>query len=147
MERSMTGFRHVHGRATTRPQRSRRVAVLATIALATVSLGAASSFASAARPADTNCKIVVTGAPWKVATHAGSSYTLAARDMPCATARPWAMKLTHRTADDADTPFKGPSGFTCRSFSTSASGDKLLYAGVCMKGPHNHPFFEWGPKV
>jgi hypothetical protein len=43
--------------------------------------------------------------------------------------------------------FKGPNGFKCESFSTAASGDKLLYSGVCMKGPHNDPFFEWGPKV
>ena len=90
---------------------------------------------------------MVAGAPWKVAAHSGTSYTLAARGMPCATARPWAVKLTHRTAGATGKPFKGPSGFTCRSFSTTSSGDRLLYAGVCMKGPHNNPFFEWGPKV
>jgi hypothetical protein len=90
---------------------------------------------------------VVAGAPWKVATHSGSKYTLAARGMSCATARPWAVKFTHQTAGATGKAFKGPSGFTCRSFSTIASGDKLLYSGVCMKGPHNHPFFEWGPKV
>ena len=90
---------------------------------------------------------MVAGAPWKVAGHSGSNYTLAARDMPCATARPWAMKFTHQTAGPTGKPFKGPSGFRCQSFSTTSSGDKLLYSGVCMKGPHNHPFFEWGPKV
>ncbi|MDX6564521.1 MAG: hypothetical protein QOE10_183, partial [Gaiellales bacterium] len=23
----------------------------------------------------------------------------------------------------------------------------LVYSGVCMRGPHNNPFFGWGPKV
>ncbi len=135
-----------HARAT-RSGLPRRAVLVAVIALGSISVAAASSLASASTAADTNCRIVIAGAPWKVASHSGSTYTLAARGMPCATARPWAAKLTHQTAAAAGATFKGPSGFSCRSFSTSASGDKLLYAGVCMKGPHNHPFFEWGPKV
>jgi hypothetical protein len=150
MERSMIGFRYGRGRGrvfTTRTRLPQRLVLLAIIALVTTSLGATSSLASPSGRAETNCKIVVAGAPWKVATHAGSSYTLAARGMSCAMARPWAMKLTRQTAGPTGKKFKGPSGFTCQSFSTAASGDKLLYSGVCMKGPHNHPFFEWGPKV
>ena len=146
----MIGFRHGHGRGRVSPTRShlpRLLALLAIVALASVSLGASSSLASPSGSTDTNCKIVVTGAPWKVAAHSGSSYTLAARGMPCATARPWAVKFTHQTAGATGKSFKGPSGFKCQSFSTTSSGDKLLYSGVCMKGPHNHPFFEWGPKV
>jgi hypothetical protein len=90
---------------------------------------------------------VVAVAPWKVAAHSGSNYTLAARGMPCAITRPWVMKFTHQTAGATGKPFKGPSGFTCRSFSTTSSGDKLLYSGVCMKGPHNPPVLRVGPKV
>jgi hypothetical protein len=144
----MIGFRHGHGRVpTTRTRLSQHVVLVAIIALASMSLGATSSLASASGGAETNCKIVVAGAPWKVAAHSGSSYTLAARGMPCATARPWAVKFTHQTAGATGKSFKGPSGFTCHSFCTTSSGDKLLYSGVCMKGPHNHPFFEWAPKV
>ncbi len=141
----MIGFRYGRGHVpATRSSLSRRAVLVAIIALASMSIGATSSLGSASGRAHTNCKIVVSGAPWKVAGHSGSNYTLAASDIPCATARPWAMKFTHQTAGEA---FKGPSGFKCQSFSVSASGDKLLYSGVCMKGPHNHPFFEWGPKV
>jgi hypothetical protein len=144
----MTGFRHGRGRTSAaRTHLSRRAVLVAVVALASMVLGATSSLASASRAADTNCKVVVPGASWKIGPRSGSNYTLAARDMPCATARPWAMKLTHVTADTSGKAFKGPSGFTCRSFSVASSGDKLLYSGVCMKGPHNHPFFEWGPKV
>jgi hypothetical protein len=144
----MIGFRTGDGRVpATRTRLSQRVVLLAIIALASVTFGPTSSLASASSRADSNCKIVVAGAPWKVAAHSGSNYTLAARGMSCAVARPWAMKFTHQAAGATGKPFKGPSGFTCRSFSTTASGDNLLYSGVCMKGPHNHPFFEWGPKV
>ena len=146
----MTGFRHGHPRvrvSATRSRVSQRVVLVAIIALASMSIGATSSLGSASGPTETNCKIVISGASWKIASHSGSSYTLAARDMPCATARPWAAKLTHQTAGATGQTFKGPSGFKCQSFSVSSSGDKLLYSGVCMKGPHNHPFFEWGPKV
>jgi len=147
----MIGFRHGDGRGrvpATRSQPSRRVVLLAIIALASMSLGATSSLASASGRVDTNCKIVVAGAPWKILpSRSGSTYTLAARGMSCATARPWVVTFTHQTAGATGKTFKGPSGFTCRSFSTSSSGDKLVYSGVCMKGPHNHPFFEWGPKV
>ena len=117
------------------------------IAVATTCIGVTSSFASVSARAETNCKIVSTGAPWKVVSHSGSSYTLAARDIPCATARPWVAKITHQTSKGVGTTFKGPSGFSCRSFATSTSGDKLVYSGVCSKGPHNDPFFGWGPKV
>jgi hypothetical protein len=130
----MTGFRHGH-------------ALVAAVAVVSMALGATSALAAASHPADSNCKIMVAGASWKVAGHSGSNYTLAARGMPCATARPWAVTFTHQVAGVTGKAFKGPSGFTCRSFSTTSSGDKLLYAGVCMKGPHNHPFFEWAPKV
>jgi hypothetical protein len=54
--------------------------------------------------------------------------------------------FTHQSGGEFGA-FKGPPGFKCKSFSTAASGDKLLYSGVCMRSPHNDPFFEWAPKV
>jgi hypothetical protein len=142
----MSWFRYGrgHGRAS---QRRHQALLAAAVALVGMSLGAMTSPASTSRRADSNCRVVVPGAPWKVASRSGSSYTLAARGMSCAMARPWAVTFTHQTAGATGRAFKGPAGFTCRSFATSASGDKLLYSGVCMKGPHNHPFFEWAPKA
>lgn len=83
-----------------------------------------------------SCKIVITGAPWHVhgPDRSGDKYTLAAEGMSCASARARVVALTHQPLVQL-AAFKGPSGFTCRSFSTTASGDKLLYAGVCMRGP------------
>jgi hypothetical protein len=128
--------------------RSRHACSLAVaMAVVTSCISVSSAFASASARAQTNCKIVVGGAQWKVVAHSGSDYTLAARDIPCATARPWVGRITHQTSKGAGAVFKGPSGFTCRSFATSASGDKLVYSGVCYKGAHNDPFFGWGPKV
>jgi hypothetical protein len=95
-----------------------------------------------------SCKIVITGASWSIRTAggtvAGNRYTLAGEGMSCASARTWATKFTHQ---QGTSPIKGPAGFNCRSFSTAASGDKLLYSGACMRPPHNIPFFEWAPKL
>jgi hypothetical protein len=94
------------------------------------------------------CKIVITATPWRIraagGSLAGNRYTLAANGTSCSAARTWVTKFTHQQ-DTAQ--IKGPSGFTCRSFSTAASGDKLLYSGACMHAPHNIPFFEWAPKM
>jgi hypothetical protein len=98
--------------------------------------------------ATTNCTIVITGAPWHVRVHnlSGDKYTLKGRDISCSSVRAQVAALTHRPGLEFGS-FAGRSGFKCKSFSTAASGDKLLYSGVCMRGPHNDPFFEWGPKV
>jgi hypothetical protein len=94
------------------------------------------------------CKIVITAAPWRIRAAGGSltgnTYTLAAKGISCSAARALVTKFTHQQ-DTAQ--INGPSGFTCTSFSTAASGDKLLYSGACMHAPHNIPFFEWAPKV
>jgi hypothetical protein len=95
-----------------------------------------------------NCTIVISGAHWQIHVHSlsGDKYTLKARDVSCSSVRAQVVAFTHRAGLEFGT-FKGPSGFTCKSFSTATSGDKLLYSGVCMRGPHNDPFFAWGPKV
>jgi hypothetical protein len=94
------------------------------------------------------CKIVITGAPWRIraagGSLAGDKYTIAGKGTSCSSTRTWVTRFTHQQ----DTgKIKGPPGFTCRSFSTAASGDKLLYSGACMHPPHNIPFFEWAPKI
>ena len=95
-----------------------------------------------------SCTIVISGAPWRIRVHglSGDKYTLKARDVSCSFVRAQVAALTYRAGLEFGT-FKGPHGLTCKSFSTAASGDKLLYSGVCMHPPHNDPFFEWGPKV
>jgi hypothetical protein len=94
------------------------------------------------------CKIVVTGAPWRIRAAGGSltgnRYTIAGKGISCSTAGAWVTKFTHQQDTGR---IKGPPGFNCRSFSTAASGDKLLYSGACMRAPHNTPFFEWAPKL
>ena len=72
--------------------------------------------------------------------------TLKARDVSCSSVRAQVAAFTHRAGLEFGA-FPGPSGFKCKSFSTAASGDKLLYSGVCMHGPHNDPFFARGRKV
>jgi hypothetical protein len=95
-----------------------------------------------------SCLIVVSGAPWRIRTAggslAGNRYTIAARGMSCASAHTWVTRFTNQ---QGAAQIKGPSGFNCRSFSTTVSGDKLLYSGACMHPPHNVPFFEWAPKM
>ena len=107
----------------------------------------AGSQAAAATLSD--CKIVITGAPWHIrgrVTLSGDRYTLKARDVSCAAVRARVVAFTHQKGAELGA-FKGPAGFKCTSFSTAASGDTLLYSGACMHPPHNDPFFEWGPKV
>lgn len=95
-----------------------------------------------------NCTMVISGAPWRVLVHgfSGDKYTLKARNVSCSSVRAQVVAFTHRAGLEFGA-FTGPSGFKCKSFSTASSGDKLLYAGVCMRGPHNDPFFSWGPKI
>ena len=95
-----------------------------------------------------NCTMVIRGAPWQIRVHglSGDKYTLKARDVSCSSVRAQVAAFTHRAGLEFGA-FKGPQGLTCKSFSTAASGDKLLYSGACMHPPHNDPFFEWGPKV
>ena len=124
---------------------SRGKTLFALLALTTVFLSVTAVRAAAA-PSVSNCKISISGAPWKIGPRSGSTYVLAARGIPCASTRSWVVTFTHQTNRATGAVTKGPGGFSCRSLSTASSGDKLLYSGVCMKGPHNTPFFEWAPK-
>jgi hypothetical protein len=120
-------------------------------AVATVQARPARTTSSqAATSALSDCTIVITGAPWHTRAHvaggflSGNRYTLKARDVSCSSVR---ARVIAFTKQNASTKITGPKGYTCHSFSVAYSGDKLLYSGACMRGPHNDPFFEWGPKV
>ena len=120
-------------------------------AVATVQARPASTAGSqAATSVLSGCTIVITGAPWRTRAHvasgflSGNRYTLKARDVSCSSVR---ARVAAFTKQNASARITGPAGYTCRSFSVPYSGDKLLYSGACMRGPHNDPFFEWGPKV
>jgi hypothetical protein len=92
-------------------------------------------------------RCLVSAAHWNIrGTGSGSNYTVAAEGMSCSAARAWVVKFTHKTVTGLGQALKGPSSFKCQSFSTAASGDKLVYADVCRRPPHNIPFFEWAPK-
>jgi hypothetical protein len=109
-----------------------------------------SAGSKAATAAMSKCTIVINGAPWRIragGTLSGDKYTLAAENMSCSSVRAWVAAVTHRRGTMLGQTFSGPPGFKCKSFSTANSGDKLLYAGACMHGPHNIPFFGWGPKM
>ena len=109
-----------------------------------------SAGSKAATAAMSKCKIVISGAPWRIRTGgtlSGDKYTLAAENMSCSSERSWVAAATHRRGTTFGQTFNGPPGFKCESLSTPGSGDKLLYEGTCTRGPHNVPFFGWAPKV
>jgi hypothetical protein len=90
----------------------------------------------AATAALSDCTIVITAAPWRYLSLAGNKYTLKARAISCSGVRARVLAFTKQK----DTGhIKGPADFTCHSLSTTATGDTLLYSGVCMHGPHNDP--------
>lgn len=100
--------------------------------------------------AASRCKIVVKGAHWSIRSHSGrisgNMYTIVAEDMSCYDGYFAVERFTHQKGTGLGQTLKGPRGFKCHSFSEPASGDKLVYSGVCLHPPHNMPFFEWGPK-
>ena len=97
-----------------------------------------------------DCTLVIGGASWNLPTAGGSisgdKYTVKARDMSCSSASTWVTKLTNQHNPGIGQTIKGPGGFKCTSFTTPASGAKLVASGVCTHPPHNDPFFGWGPK-
>jgi len=127
--------------------RSRTKGVCTIIALAAALVAVAAAQAAVTAPAAGKCKIVVTATHWSIRGGAGSGnhYTVAAEGMSCSVARPWVAKFTSQRSSGFGTTLKGPSTFTCKSWAEAASGDKLVYAGVCLHSP-GVPFFSWAPK-
>jgi hypothetical protein len=122
------------------------------LAVTTAQARPAGTVASRAVTAQTisRCSIVVSGTPWRiraVGSVSGDKYTISAHGMSCSTARPWVLTFTKQSNPGIGKTLKGPRGFTCHSWTTPASGAKLVISGVCAAQPHNNPFFGWGPKV
>jgi hypothetical protein len=121
----------------------------ALIAMASASALALSAPAQARvhAPSVAKCTIMISGAHWSIAgSGSGSTYKVVANGMACSVAATWVRKFTHRPGGTLGaTVHAGPAGYTCRSLSTPASGDKLMYAGVCVHAP-GVPFFGWAAK-
>jgi hypothetical protein len=141
-----------HGRLS-RLRRTAAVGTSVSVLLAAATFEAATgSQAATAQAASAKCHIVVTGAPWSIRTGAGHlsgrRYTLVA-DIPwCSAARPWVVKFTHQTGKRLGELLTGPRGLKCHSLSTSASGDSLVYTGVCGHATgYKPPGFGWAPQI
>jgi hypothetical protein len=141
-----------------------RMTAIGTLALACSTALIFAVGAVQARPAHTavsqttavavsDCTLVIRGAPWRIragvpgGSISGDKYTVKARNMSCSSAKAWVTKFTNQRNPGVGQALKGPSGFKCTSFTTKASGAKLVVAGVCARPPHNVPFFGWGPKA
>ncbi len=138
------------------PTRLRRTVVagasvsflLLTAMFATVTGSQAATAHAASR-----CKIVVVGAPWTIKTHlgprSGNRYTITGFGFSCSAARPSVVKFTHEKNQGLGATLNGPPpGLKCHSFSTSDTGDKLVYAGICGHATgYKPPAFGWGPKL
>lgn len=131
------------------------VTLTAALALMTITLALAATSRAATSPTPSKCTLVIRGAHWSIREPrgriSGNKYTLAARNVSCSSVRRWAVKLTHVKIKGSGQQglgqtLNGPAGYKCRSFSEAASGDDLVYTGVCLHPPHNDPSFEWTPK-
>lgn len=124
------------------------IAVLVT--LATIRAPVSAAHAATAHAAST-CRIVITGPHWRVGFpghyRSGSQYIVTAVGTSCSSALPSVRKFTRQKGTHGGETLKGPSGFKCTSESSAASGDKLIYAGICLHPPHNAPFFNWAPRL
>jgi hypothetical protein len=109
---------------------------------------AAPASATRAAPASAHCTLQFSGPRWTIrGSGSGTTYKLVASGMSCTKARTWVRKLAALTNNPGGggTFRGGPAGFTCRSLSVPASGDKLIYAGACVHSP-GVPFFGWSAK-
>ena len=138
------------------PNRLHRTAIVSAsvvVLLAAATLEAApGSQAAMGRVASAKCHVVVTGAPWSIRTsvgrRSGNRYTLVADSPWCSAGRRWVVKFTHQKSTSIGQALKGPRGLKCHSLSTSASGDSLVYTGVCGHATgYKPPGFGWAPKI
>jgi hypothetical protein len=139
-----------------RPNRLRRTAAVSTsvaVLLAAATFEAATgSQAATATAASAKCHVVVTGAPWSIRSSvgrlSGNRYTLVADSPWCSAGRPWVVKFTHQTSKRLGQAITGPQGLKCHSLSTPASGDSLVYTGVCGHATgYKPPGFGWAPQI
>jgi hypothetical protein len=115
------------------------------LVLAICAAVAGSGAPARAATAAPSCRASLSGPRWTIGGASGSTYQIAARGVSCATVRPFVTRfLAHPVP--LGTVMHGPAGYRCHSFSQGAAGAKLIASGVCTHGPHNTPFFGWGPK-
>ena len=110
------------------------------------------SRAATVHSASARCHVVVSGAPWSIRTGAGPRsgrrYTLVADRPWCSAGRAWVVKFSHQKSKQLGQVLKGPRGLKCHSLSTSASGDRLVYTGVCGHATgYKPPGFGWAPLI
>jgi len=138
------------------PNRLRRAAAvstsLAVLAAAATLEAATGSQAAPAHTASTKCHAVVTGAPWSIRSRlgrlSGNRYTLVADSPWCSAGRRWVIKFTHQKSKQLGATLRGPRGLKCHSLSTPASGDSLVYTGVCGHATgYKPPGFGWAPQI
>lgn len=139
-----------------RPNRLRRTAAVGmstALVLAAATLQAStSSRAATVHLASAKCHVVVTGAPWSIKSSvgrlSGNRYTLVADSPWCSAGRAWVVKFTHQKSKSIGQALAGPRGLKCHSLSTSASGDNLVYTGVCGHATgYKPPGFGWAPQI
>ncbi len=138
------------------PNRLRRTAAVGTsvallVAAATLEV-ATGSQAATFHAASAKCHVVVTGAPWSIRSSvgrlSGNRYTLVADSPWCSAGRAWVVRFTHQKSKQLGHALTGPRGLKCHSLSTSASGDNLVYAGVCGHATgYKPPGFGWAPEI
>jgi hypothetical protein len=129
-------------------RRSWRSGALAVVAVAGALVAAAPASATPTAPAGKHCTLAFNGPRWTIKGFgSGTTYKVVGSGYSCTAARTWARKLAgHKGSPGGGGAFSGgPTGWTCRSFSTPASGDKLVYAGSCAS-PSGEPFFGWAAK-
>ena len=113
------------------------------LALTTALAGAAAAQAQATAPTVQKCG-TVTAAHWSIrGSGSGAAYTVSTNGLPCSLALKLVPGLTRQSNHGIGTGLKSPASFKCKSWSVAASGDKLVYAGVCARGV---PTFAWTPK-
>jgi hypothetical protein len=139
-----------------RPKLLRRTAAVGTsvaVLLATATFEAATgSQAATVHAASAKCHVVVTGAPWSIRSSvgrlSGNRYTIVADSPWCSAGRPWVVKFTRQKSKRLGQALTGPRGLKCHSLSTPASGDTLVYTGVCGHATgYKPPGFGWAPQI
>ena len=136
-----------------RLHRTAAVGMSVALLLAGATLEAATgSRAATIHAASAKCHVVVTGARWSLRSGggrlSGNRYTLVADSPWCSAGRSWVVKFTHQKSKRLGQALTGPRGLKCHSLSTPASGDKLVYTGVCGHATgYKPPGFGWAPQI
>ncbi len=136
-----------------RLHRTAAIGISVALLLAAATLEAATgSRAATVDSASAKCHVVVTAAPWSIRSRggrlSGNRYTLVADSPWCSAGRAWVVKFTHQKSKQLGQALTVPRGLKCHSLATPASGDKLVYTGVCGHATgYKPPGFGWAPQI